>query len=129
NPPEPNLLQICQNQTFTFNAIAAGASGIYTLYEWKGILTPNLSNTNSLTTTLNTTGLQPGTYPLLLEVTDQTGCVGSHTIDVVVHPLPTAPLVLPMTLCFGQALPDLSATGSGAGYTLVWYAQNPDLNP
>jgi gliding motility-associated-like protein len=46
-------------------------------------------------------------------------CADTQTIDIVVEPAPAAPLVINDTICIGDTIPALMATG-GAG-TLNWY--------
>lgn len=80
--------------------------------------------------TVQYSGLPAGDYEIVF-VSDNNGCINtatSTTISIVEIPLPDAPTCsADQTICDGDSIPDLTATGSGVG-SIEWYDDNALTN-
>jgi gliding motility-associated-like protein len=59
-----------------------------------------------------------GTFTLTYTYTDANSCTNSADNDITVVPVPAAPIVTDVTVCVGEFVPDLTATGSN----ILWYS-------
>ena len=120
-------LMFAQTNTSPFQTVCAGSVEPYLInpptlgstYQWSitgGGTIINGSTTDNITVNWGTT---PGIYIITVIETDVNGCLGLPvTVDVTVHPLPTATTATSQTACFGFAIPDLTAVGSN----VTWYS-------
>jgi hypothetical protein len=103
---------LCEGATLQLSSpVIAGAA-----YQWTG---PNsFSSTQAVPAAIpNVTSAQTGTYSLV--ITNPNGCVSSPQLQqVVVNPLPGAPVVQGATVC-GSGNATLTATG---GSSYAWYS-------
>ena len=98
---------LCAGGTLNLNATtAAGAT-----YTWSG---PAFTSTNQNPTVPNATTAMSGNYTAVASVN---GCSDTSTTNVVVNPIPAAPLATNVTICQGSPASALTATGLG----LLWY--------
>ena len=104
-----NDTSACEGQALNFTDFSVGPP---TSWEWSfpgG--TPSSSNVQNPTGIVYST---VGTYDVTLNVTNQTG---TNTITrsnyITVNPIPVQPVSSDVSVCVGQAVPDLSAEGEG----------------
>jgi PKD repeat protein len=104
----------CEGQPTTFTDLSTGPPSSW---EWSF---PGA--TPSTSTVQNPTGIvynTAGTYDVTLKVTN---LIGTNTIVktgyITVKPSPAAPAASSAAVCFGQPVPDLTATGTD----LIWYS-------
>lgn len=104
---------ICQNQSVQFTDQSSGPPSSW---EWSF---PGGTPSSSTLQNPVIFYTEPGNYNVTLSVTNQ---AGSNTITkqayITVNPAPAAPVASNQSACFGQAVPDLTASGVG----LQWYS-------
>ena len=81
---------VCYNEVMNFNDLSSVSGGTITAWQW------NFGNSSALNTTQNPgyTYPLPGTYTVTLIATSDIGCKDTVDKSVVVHPLPTAKMLI-----------------------------------
>ena len=107
----PTDITACGANDGTITITAIGGTGTLSYSIDGGVIFPN--------TTGNFTGLSAGTYTVVVQ--DANGCIVTGSILTISEPgAPPAPAAgTNATYCQGDAMADLTATGSGG--TLTWY--------
>ncbi|MCJ7523017.1 MAG: PKD domain-containing protein, partial [Dehalococcoidia bacterium] len=117
--PDPAVA--CEGVGLSLDGNPAGGSGTYTNHAWTGAGAAYLDNTG-IEEPVFTCGTA-GTYSLTYTVTDDNGCVGSDSIDVMVNDNPTAGITPdPAVACegVGLSLDGNPAGGSGTYTNHAW---------
>ena len=103
----------CESQPVNFTDLSSGPA---TSWAWSFP-----GGTPATSAVQNPTGIvysTAGLYSVSLTVTNQIGTNSLTMNDYInVHPSPVSPVATNQSVCFGQAVPDLTATGVG----LQWY--------
>lgn len=121
--PEPTanftVDPVCLNEPSIFNDLSSVDNpGTIATYAWDfGDM-----NSSSLQSPSNTY-VDPGTYPVTLDIITADGCLDNITINAVVYPLPVADFdVMPDSACqpFEISMLDLSNVSSGSVVSWEW---------
>ncbi|MBI3501950.1 MAG: PKD domain-containing protein [Bacteroidetes bacterium] len=123
-PPVANLSgnNVCFNNLTTFTDLSTGNN---TISAWNWTMTggnPSSSTSQNPTTTFGS----PGTYTIMLVVTNNYGCKDSNVTTVVVNPLPVANFTY-TPVCFGSctSFADGSSIFSGSITGWSWNFGDP----
>tara|TARA_B100001142_G_scaffold330275_1_gene397549 strand:- start:28621 stop:30369 length:1749 start_codon:yes stop_codon:yes gene_type:complete len=108
------------NPLMTATTGGSTGSGVFNWYADAGLTTLLISNSSTYTDPVN----YPidGTYSYWVTEESNNGCEGLSTqVDVIVTPLPNLPTLvgLPYEVCFGDANPTFTASGSTTNFN--WY--------
>ncbi len=105
----------CEGQPINFTDLSTGPPSSWQ-WSFPGAIPASSSVQNPSGVVYNTAGI----YSVTLAVTNQ---IGTNTIVftnyIVVKPTPAPPLALDQAVCFGEVVPDLTATGS----EIQWYSE------
>lgn len=86
----PDPVGVCAGDTVAIAANPSGGSGTYSTHTWSGTAAPFL--VSSSTANVQLTSNTAGTYLLRYQVTDNNGCTGRDSVQVVVNALPSISL-------------------------------------
>ena len=103
---------VCAGGTISLNANANNVIS----FSWVGPF--NFASTSFNPSIQNATDLMSGSYTLTVQ--NANGCVNASVTDVIVNPLPSAPVVVPVSLCQNIQANPLFATANTGG-NLNWY--------
>jgi len=117
NAPTANNVTYCLNATAV--PLSASASTGNTLW-WYTLATGGVGSSTSIIPSTNIVG----TTTYYVSQKTAAGCESNRTaIVVTIAPLPSAPIVTPISYCIGNTATALSAAAS-VGHTLNWYGTN-----
>ncbi|HMK02792.1 MAG TPA: WG repeat-containing protein, partial [Ferruginibacter sp.] len=77
--------------------------------------------------TVTHTYITPGTYTVQLNVTVASGCNGTATQDVTIHPVPNVVQPPNLNVCNGASTNAVAFSGSVSGTTFSWTNNNPSI--
>jgi hypothetical protein len=114
----------CNGQTFSL--AGAESSGYNETWAWTGTGADFLSATDILNPVFNGNSAGPGTWTLILTVTDAFGCEASDDMTVTVDPLPTANAGADHTMGQCQTYEILNSAATGTETLLFnWHVTGP----
>jgi choice-of-anchor A domain-containing protein len=106
---------LCTNTTATYTVTPTN----YAIFDW--VVTGGTIVSGQGTSSIQVNWTSATTGKVTLNVTNAAGCTSSSDMNVVVKPIPAAPIVDTVNYCLGDVPTPLTATGSN----LTWYLNSP----
>ncbi len=106
---------LCANTTATYTVTPTN----YAIFDW--VVTDGTIVSGQGTSSIQVNWTSATTGKVTLNVTNAAGCTSSSDMNVVVKPIPAAPVVDTVNYCLGDVPTPLTATGSN----LTWYLNSP----